>query len=86
MNGLKMSKSLGNVIEPFELFNKYNIDAIWSYLISSGPLYKDMDFDEKALVQNYNDFILNSYVNLLYWCTAKKFEKEKYMKGEFTNL
>ena len=86
MNGMKMSKSLGNVIDPFDLFTKYNVDAIWSYLISAGPLYKDMDFEEKTLVSNYNDFILNSYVNMLYRCTAKKFESEKYSKGEFTSL
>jgi len=46
MNGIKMSKSLGNVIDPFMLYSKYPKDAIRSYMLLEGPLTKDSDFDE----------------------------------------
>ena len=81
MGGVKMSKSLGNVIDPFSLYKKYAPDAVRSYIVSNGPLFKDADFEENDLIKNYNEFVLNSYVNLLYRSKSAKFEQLNYQKG-----
>ena len=46
-DGQKMSKSLGNVVNPFELINKYGIDAVRYYLLREIPPAGDGDYSEK---------------------------------------
>ena len=57
MNKMKMSKSLGNVVDPFSLIELYGINSIRSYFLSSGPLLKDSNFDLEFLIDHNNRII-----------------------------
>lgn len=63
--GQKMSKSLGNVIDPFEMVNKYGTDAVRYYLLREIPSYDDGDFSEERFVELYNADLANGLGNLV---------------------
>ncbi len=65
ISGAKMSKSLGNVIDPDALADKYGAEALRYYLMSDIATGKDADFSEERLVQSYNSALANSLGNLL---------------------
>jgi methionyl-tRNA synthetase len=72
----KMSKSIGNVVDPFEIINKYGIDSVRLYFLSQGPLNQDIDFVEDNLLQLHNKFLIDSYMNLLFRIASKKVIKK----------
>lgn len=55
-NGKKMSKSKGNTVDPFELFDKYGADAARWYLLYSSPAWTPTKFDEDGLVEIVSKF------------------------------
>jgi methionyl-tRNA synthetase len=63
--GVKMSKSLGNVIDPFELAGRYGTDAVRFTLLREVVLGHDGDFSEEALVARYNSELANGIGNLV---------------------
>jgi methionyl-tRNA synthetase len=65
LGGAKMSKSAGNIIDPFVLADKYGADALRYYLMSDIATGKDADFSEERLVERYNTDLANSLGNLL---------------------
>jgi len=65
ISGAKMSKSLGNVVDPDVLIEKYGAEALRSYLMSDIAMGKDADFSEERLVERYNSDLANSLGNLL---------------------
>jgi methionyl-tRNA synthetase len=65
LGGAKMSKSAGNIVDPFVLIDKYGADALRYYLMSDIVTGKDADFSEERLVQRYNADLANSLGNLL---------------------
>jgi methionyl-tRNA synthetase len=65
LGGAKMSKSAGNIIDPFVLADKYGADALRYYLMSDIATGKDADFSEERLVERYNADLANSLGNLL---------------------
>ncbi len=65
ISGSKMSKSLGNVIDPDALADKYGAEAVRYYLVSDIATGKDADFSEERLIQRYNTDLANSVGNLL---------------------
>lgn len=64
VNGQKMSKSLGNVIAPKELVDRYGIDATRFLLINLGPFGEDMDVTWDRFNQEYTALLVNGYGNL----------------------
>ncbi len=62
--GLKMSKSLGNVIDPFELIKHYPVDSVRYFIIREIPFGQDGSFSEKALLQRHNSELVNDLGNL----------------------
>jgi methionyl-tRNA synthetase len=65
LGGAKMSKSAGNIIDPFGLTDKYGADALRYYLMSDIVSGKDADFSEDRLIERYNADLANSLGNLL---------------------
>ena len=64
-NGQKISKSLGNVISPKTLVEKYSADTVRYFCLRHFPFGEDGDFDEKALVARYNNELANKLGNLV---------------------
>jgi len=60
----KMSKSLGNAIDPIELVDKYPPEALKYYLFSSFRFGQDGNFDTKKMVKSYNSHLANDLGNL----------------------
>lgn len=54
VNGQKMSKTIGNVIDPNEIVDKYGADAVRFYLLSAFPFGEDGDVSLEKLDQSYN--------------------------------
>src|SRR6266852_5166127 len=65
LGGAKMSKSAGNIIDPFVLADKYGAEAVRYYLMSDIATGKDADFSEERLVERYNADLANTLGNLL---------------------
>jgi len=65
LGGAKMSKSVGNIIDPFVFVDKYGSDALRYYLISDMAIGQDADFSEERLIERYNTDLANSLGNLL---------------------
>ena len=64
-DGQKMSKSLGNVVDPFELAEKYGADAVRYYLLKDTVYGQDSSIGEQFLVERYNADLANDLGNLL---------------------
>ncbi|MFH0979789.1 MAG: methionine--tRNA ligase [Candidatus Roizmanbacteria bacterium] len=64
-NGQKMSKSLGNVINPFHLVKKYGTDAVRYYLLKEIPSDDDGDFSYRRMEEIYNADLANELGNLV---------------------
>jgi len=65
VNGEKMSKSLGNVIDPFELVEKHGADPVRYYLLREIPPTKDGDFTLKRFEERYNSDLASGLGNLV---------------------
>jgi methionyl-tRNA synthetase len=65
VGGAKMSKSVGNIVDPFVLADKYSPDALRYYLMSDMATGQDADFSEERLIERYNADLANSLGNLL---------------------
>ena len=61
----KISKSLGNVVDPDALADKYGAEALRYYLVSDMVIGRDADFSEERLVGRYNADLANNLGNLL---------------------
>jgi len=81
-DGQKMSKSLGNVIDPFTLIKKYPLEAIRFYLLAQIPTHSDGDFTVDKFKEAYTAYLANGYGNL---CSriAKMCEKNTQVSVEF---
>jgi len=65
VNGQKMGKSLGNVIDPYRLIEKYGSDATRYLLLTQFPFGQDGDIQERRLEQRYNSDLANDFGNLV---------------------
>jgi methionyl-tRNA synthetase len=65
IGGAKMSKSVGNIVDPFALADKYSIEALRYYLMSDIVTGQDADFSEERLIERYNADLANGLGNLL---------------------
>ena len=65
VDGQKMSKSLGNVVDPFELVAKYGTDAVRYFLLRGIPSFEDGDFAEERFKEVCNTGLANDLGNSL---------------------
>jgi len=65
VEGTKMSKSLGNVVNPVQMAEEYGVDAFRYFLFREVPFGADGDFSEKSLLARYNAELANNLGNLL---------------------
>ncbi|NQW10705.1 MAG: methionine--tRNA ligase [Alphaproteobacteria bacterium] len=62
--GQKISKSLGNVIDPIELVNTYGLDPVRYFLLREVPFGNDGDFSHAAMINRMNSELANDLGNL----------------------
>lgn len=62
--GQKMSKSLGNVVNPYDLVAQYGTDAVRYFLLGALPSYEDGDFSKKHFEEVYTSKLVNGAGNL----------------------
>ncbi len=79
VGGQKMSKSLGNIVDPFELVKKYGVDAVRYYLLREITPTEDGDFTIEKFEQRYNSDLAGGIGNLLARTVtlAEKFKMQK---------
>ncbi len=65
VEGQKMSKSLGNIIDPNLLIEKYGLEPIRYMLLGEIPTFEDGDFSEKVLMESNNNELLANLGNLV---------------------
>lgn len=64
-DGRKMSKSLGNGVDPFVMMDKYPLDSFKFYILSSIPAHSDGSFSEQELIDRHNSTLANDFGNLV---------------------
>jgi methionyl-tRNA synthetase len=64
-NGQKMSKSLGNVVGPYEIIEKYGVDALRYWLLREANMFEDSDFTWEKFKESYNANLANGLGNLM---------------------
>ena len=65
VEGKKMSKSLGNVVDPMDMAEKYGADAFRYFLVREKPIWEDGDFSEQALKNRINGELMAELSNLV---------------------
>ena len=65
LSGEKISKSLGNVIDPFSLLKKYGSDAVRFYLLHDIPTFVDTEYSDEHFKAVYNGSLVNGLGNFL---------------------
>ena len=65
VNGEKMSKSRGNVVDPYKTVERFSVDAFRYFLLREVPFGQDGDYSEEALITRYNADLANDLGNFL---------------------
>jgi methionyl-tRNA synthetase len=78
VNGQRMSKSLGNVVDPIEAAERYGVDLLRLYLVKEVPYGGDGDFSWDRLGEKYNADLANNLGNLVSRVSAMT---ERYRAG-----
>ena len=67
----KMSKSKGNVVDPFDKMDKFTVDGLRYFLLRNGIAHADSQYYDERVVQCLNIELCNTFANLLSRCTGK---------------
>ena len=80
-NGEKMSKSRGNVVDPYILSERFGVDALRFFLLRTFPFGSDGNFTNELLMSTINTDLANTLGNLVSRTTAMS---QKYFDGNLT--
>jgi len=75
--GVKMSKSLGNVVDPSSLMEKYGVDGTRYFLLREGVPHSDGNYEEQKMVHYLNLELADTLGNLLNRATSKGVNKNQ---------
>ena len=64
-NGVKMSKSIGNVVDPFILGERYGVDTIRYHILREMPFGSDSDYSNEIMINRINSDLANDLGNLV---------------------
>lgn len=64
-DGQKISKSLGNVVDPFAIIEKYGADAFRYFFLSEASMFSDIDYTEQRFMAKYNSDLSHGLGNLV---------------------
>lgn len=90
--GQKISKSLGNVVDPLQMVNKFGEDVVRYYLLRSIPTFEDGDFSERELVTVSNGELVGNLGNFVHrtltfiWKNYNGKVEAKYLNEEDVSL
>ncbi|MCP4524102.1 MAG: methionine--tRNA ligase, partial [Candidatus Gracilibacteria bacterium] len=84
IDGQKMSKTIGNVIEPIEYAEKYGKDLLSLYMLSAFHIGNDGDYDRIEAIKNYNAKLANNFGNLVNRVVVLTLRLEEYKNLEKT--
>lgn len=85
MGKQKMSKSRGNVADPFQVMKDYGVDPVRYYLVRDGGLADDGDYSEEMIHTRYKKDLAGQLGNLLNRCTAKSLLPNGIIPGKFND-
>ncbi len=83
LNNNKMSKSLGNIIDPHDLIKEYGIDALRYFLSTGLKIETDNNYNSEILKNYYNANLANNYGNLI---SRVSNMIKKYFSGNIKNI
>lgn len=86
-DGRKMSKHVGNVVNPFEVMDKFGADVMRWYLISSSPVWRPKMFNVDDMIEVRNKFfdtLLNTYKFFVLYCGLTGIKREQL--AEISNI
>lgn len=78
VDGKKMSKTIGNVLDPFDLTEQYGLEPVRYFMAREIPMYRDGDFSHKRFEERYNNDLANELGNLVNRAVAMT---ERYLDG-----
>jgi methionyl-tRNA synthetase len=86
--GQKISKSLGNVISPYDLVDQYGLDQTRYFLLREVPFGNDGDFSKSSMISRMNNELANDYGNLaqrVLSMITKNLDGQIPAQGDFTD-
>lgn len=90
VDNVKMSKSLGNMVDPFSLAKSYGVEAVRYFLLREGVPHSDGNFNEEKLVQMVNVDLADTLGNLLSRSSSKALNPAqiwpKYNEEQFNTI
>lgn len=73
MKGSKMSKSLGNVVDPFSTIKAFGVDSVKFFLMNDSFLNRDSEYSNDRIILRHNTELVNKYGNLIARICGKNF-------------